>query len=261
MPVHHLDTRPFSFPPGQEALFVRRQDSLQEREHAGKIYSNAYVGVVYHNLPPPRRKAQLELIASPLLHEVRDSRPHSSALHEQHPPCPAASYTPPELPAGLRIRVPAAAHQYSTPRIRKASPTPPHEVQAHRNPSDEYETVMLRHSRRKCRDRGNLEENVPQLPHASQADPLQRQQHATDTRLLTGFATAYHEHLSRPRLPIHGFQVARKPLPANANVPARFMVDPNPLARQARQDSVRNGFRRLVLGATMIYRSGPKNWK
>jgi hypothetical protein len=120
---------------------------------------------------------------------------------------------------------------------------------------------MLRHSRRNWRDRENLEENVPQLPHASQADPMQRQQHATDTGLLTRFAIVYHEQLSRPRLPIHEFQIARKPLSANVNVPARFMVDPNPLARQARQDSVRNGFRRLVSRATVICRGGPENWE
>jgi hypothetical protein len=88
---------------------------------------------------------------------------------------------------------------------------------------------MLRHSRRNWCDRGNLGENVPQLPHASQADPLQKQQYATDTGILTEFATVYHEQPSRPRVPIQGFQIAQKPLSANANVPARLMVDPTPL--------------------------------
>jgi hypothetical protein len=192
MPVPHRDTRPFSFAPGTDDLSIRRQDSLQEREHAGEIYSNAYVTAVYNNPPPARREAQLVPVTSPLRHELNDTASEPSTLDDQHSPSPAASHAASELPEVLRVGVPLLQPTVVTP--------------------DCIEPV-----------------DVPQLPHASQADPFQTHQHAVDTEVLTEFAIVYRPELGRPLAPVHSHQIARKPLPANAKVPAHFLVDTVPL--------------------------------
>jgi hypothetical protein len=230
------DTRPFSFLPGVEGLSIRRQDSLQEREHTGEIYSNAYVAAVYNHPLPHRHEAQPGPVASPLSHEVREATPEPDAVSQQQPRTPDAVYTPPELPDVLRIRIPAAhAMPDQRPQTRETPLTSPQLV--HHTPFNEYEAVLIRHAHRRLR-RQETYESLPQLPHASQADPLQSRQHATDTTTLHTFATTAYPDLSidtyRPHVPIHGHQIARKPLPANANVPLRFLIDAHPLAQRGR---------------------------
>jgi hypothetical protein len=234
MPVPRRDTRPFSFPPGAEDLSIRRQDSLQERDHAGEIYSNAYVAAVYNTPLPSRYEAQPAPFASPVGHELRDATPEPDAGTLD------AVYTPPELPEVLRIRIPVV-HPVpeQLPRTPEPTITSPQIVPpAHHTPFDEFEAVSIRHAHRTLRRQETYDSVPPQLPHASQADPLQSQQHATDATTLHTYATTvYHEPSvgeERLRAPIKGHQIARKPLPANANVPARFLVHTYPLTQQKR---------------------------
>jgi hypothetical protein len=236
MPVFHRNTRPFSFLPGAEDLSIHRQDSLQEREHAGEVYSNAYVAAVY-NTP---HEAQPAPIVSPVGHGVLDSTLNPSAVSQQQPQTLDAVYTPPELPDVLRIRTPVA-HPVSTQRpLTHKTPliSPQTLPPALTTPSDEFEAVVISHAHRTLRRQELFESLPPQLPHAYQADPLQSQQHATDATVLHTFATTvYRESLlgsERLSAPVHGHQIARKPLPENANVPARFLEDAHPLARQGR---------------------------
>jgi hypothetical protein len=203
MPISHRNTRPFSFAPGADDLSIRRQDSLQEREHAGEIYSNAYVTAVYNHLPPARREAQLVPVTPSPRHGLSDAAPETGVLSEQQLPSPITSYIRPEFPEVLCTRVPVPQPIVITP--------------------DCIEPV-----------------DVPQLPHACHDDPFQTQQHAVDTEFLTKFATVYRPEPSQPLAPIHSHQIARKPLPANANVPAHFLVDTIPLVQQAHDGSVRD---------------------
>jgi hypothetical protein len=240
-PTHHpvmpRDTRPFSFPPGAEGLSIRRQDSLQGREHAGEIYSNAYVAAVYNHPLSHRHEAQPGPVASPLSHEVRDSTPEPDAVSQQQPRTPDAVYTPPGLPDVLRIRIPAAHPMPDQPLQTRETPLTSPEL-VHHTLSYEYEAVVIRHAHWTLRRLESYEPLPPQLPHASQADPLQSQQHATDTTTLHTFATTVYGEppldAYRPRVPIHRHQIARKPLPENANVPLRFLVDAHPLAQRGR---------------------------
>jgi hypothetical protein len=113
--MHPRTTRPFSYIAGSDDFY-----HLQEQEHTGEIYPNAYVGAVYHGPWPPQHESPPVPLTSPLFREVHDPRPESSTTL-----------------ATLDC-------------IEPVTTTP--------------------------------------LPHTSQADPLQRQQHATEVKFFKWFA-------------------------------------------------------------------------
>ncbi|KAF1836182.1 hypothetical protein BDW02DRAFT_578113 [Decorospora gaudefroyi] len=250
--LHQCDERPYSFVPGPDEPSVRRQDSLQEREHAGEIYTNAYVVSVYPSSLHPQREAQRTHVASPLRHEVREHM--SKTAHEQQPRSPVA------FPKPLRVE---KVQQTPGEGLRIPMTEPRSELQQ-QLPILEVTPTLI-----KTRP---ISDTIRLLPHSKSTDPLQRLQHNADGAFLDIFAAnAYRDPLPGPLRPQgaqYGYQIARKPLPVSAKVMpglvAHSVPSPHLAPVQQPRDRLRDRFRVTLRGklqrAKEIYDNGPSGW-